>query len=115
MYVCIHTHTPACTDASWHACPHDVLCHAAGATICCIMLLAGASALLVGFSLGLRYVLAYLTCCFCKPLPPASWVDQVMLLHPLPPGSLRLCLVSRVLRSCMRHRVSILHHCHGGA
>jgi len=58
-----------------------------GATICCIMLLAGASALLVGFSLGLRYVLAYLTCCFCKPLPPASWVDQVMLLHPLPPGS----------------------------
>ncbi|CAE7249719.1 unnamed protein product [Symbiodinium sp. KB8] len=58
-----------------------------GATICCILLLAGASALLVGFSLGLRYVLAYLTCCFCKPLPPASWVDQVMLLHPLPPGS----------------------------
>ncbi|CAE7543828.1 KEA2 [Symbiodinium natans] len=58
-----------------------------GATILCTLLLAAASGLLVAFSLGLRYALAALTGWFCKPLPLASWVDQVMLLHPLPPGS----------------------------
>ena len=57
-----------------------------GATIVCTVLLAIASAVLVSVSLCLRYVLAALTGCFCKPLPPASWTDQAMLLHPLPPG-----------------------------